>query len=183
MKSLQGHFLIASKFLADPNFNKSVVLLVQHNEEGAFGVVLNRPADSTVRDLWEKVSESPCENDGPVHVGGPVAGPLMAVHGDESLAEAEIVPGVFFAAQRDNLEKLLQQQEHPYRLFIGHSGWGPGQLENELKLGAWLTAPATVDLVFCEDSEMWRKVSEQVGASMLVDILKVKDLPADPALN
>ena len=183
MKSLKGHFLVASSHLADPNFAKTVVLLVHHDDEGAFGVVLNRPADSTIQDLWEKVSEAPCSNDQPVHLGGPVAGPLMAVHADSALAEMEIIPGVYFAAQRENLEKLLQQEEHPYRLFVGHSGWGAGQLENELKQGAWLTTPASVEYVFYTDLDLWTKVTHQVGAAMLADVLKLKDLPEDPRLN
>ncbi len=183
MKSLKGHFLIASPHLADPNFVKAVVLLVHHDKEGAFGVVLNRPADSTVRDLWEKVGQSPCESEQLVLVGGPVPGPLMAVHGDLALAETEIIPGVYFAAQRDNLEKLLQQQEHPYRIFVGHSGWGAGQLENEMKQGAWLTAPAKPEYVFYDETDLWKKVRDQVGASMLVEFLGIETLPQDPTLN
>lgn len=183
MKSLKGHFLVASSYLADPNFVKTVVLLVQHNEEGAFGVVLNRPADSTVQDLWEKVSEVPCDNDQPVHLGGPVAGPLMAVHADRSAAEIEIVPGVYFAAQRENLERILQQAEHPYRLFVGHSGWGAGQLENELEQGAWLSTPASAEYVFAPDPDLWKKVTHQVGATMLADVLRLKGLPKDPRMN
>jgi putative transcriptional regulator len=183
MKSLKGHFLIASPYLADPNFVKAVVLLVHHDKEGAFGVVLNRPADSTVQDLWEKVGQSPCESEQLVLVGGPVPGPLMAVHSDLSLAETEIIPGVYFAAQRDNLEKLLQQQEHPYRIFVGHSGWGAGQLENELKQGAWLTAPAKPEHVFYDDTDLWKKVRDQVGDSMLVEFLGIEKPPKDPNLN
>ncbi len=183
MMSLKGHFLIASSYLADPNFVQTVVLLVHHNEEGAFGVVLNRPADSTVRDCWEKVSDTPCESEEPIHVGGPVAGPLMAVHSDRSLAEMEIVPGVYFAAQRENLERLLQQGEHPYRLFVGHSGWGAGQLENELEQGAWLTVPASLEFVFLPAADLWKKVQNQAGAAMLGSMLHLANLPDDPRLN
>ena len=78
MKSLKGHFLVASPHLEDPNFTQSVVLLVQHDEDGTFGIVLNRPAESSLKDLWEKVTEKPCETDKRVHVGGPVPGPLIA---------------------------------------------------------------------------------------------------------
>ncbi len=183
MDSLKGHFLVASPHLADPNFVRTVVLLIHHNEEGAFGVVLNRPAQSTVQELWEKVGAGPCDSDQRVHVGGPVPGPLMAVHGDASAAEMEIVPGVYFAAQRENLEKLVGQQAHPYRLFVNHSGWGGGQLENELKQGAWLTLPATVEFVFADHLELWKMVTYRIGSAFWAASLGIRHLPDDPSLN
>ncbi len=183
MKSLKGCFLVASPHLRDPNFVHTVVLLVHHSEDGAFGVVLNRPTESTIKELWEKVGESPCDSDRPVHLGGPVSGPLMAVHSDASLAEMEIIPGVYFAAQRDHLEKLLQRSEQEFIFFVGHSGWGGGQLENELKEGAWFTAPATAEFVFQSEDDLWRRVTQQIGQSMLTDILRIKGLPRDPSVN
>ncbi len=183
MKSLKGCFLVASPHLRDPNFVHTVVLLVHHSEDGAFGVVLNRPTESTIKELWEKVGESPCDSDQRVHLGGPVSGPLMAVHSDASLAEMEIIPGVYFAAQRDHLEKLLQRSEQEFIFFVGHSGWGGGQLENELKEGAWFTAPATAEFVFQSEDDLWRRVTQQIGQSMLTDILRIKGLPRDPSVN
>ena len=147
MEYLKGHLLVASPHLLDPNFVRTVVLLLHHSKEGAFGVVLNRPADNTVKELWEQVGDSPCESERRVNVGGPVSGPLMAVHTDRSLREMEILPGLYFAAQRDNIEKLFRQHDHPFRVFVGHSGWGGGQLERELKGGSWLTTPATIEYV------------------------------------
>jgi putative transcriptional regulator len=183
MEFLKGYFLVASPHLTDPNFVRTVVLLIHHNEEAAFGVVLNRPTESTIKELWEKVGESSCELEDRVHLGGPVSGPLMAVHTDASLSEMEIVPGVYFAAQRDHLEGLLQQEGHEFRFFVGHSGWGGGQLENELEQGAWLTTPAMPELVFCNDDDMWRKVTQCIGQSVLADILKINKMPKDPSLN
>ena len=183
MKSLKGQLLVASAYLTDPNFVRTVVLLVHHDEEGAFGVVLNRLADITVSELLEKVGLPPFDSDQLVHLGGPVPGPLMVVHGDSALSEMEILPGVHFAAQRENLERLLQQEEHPYRVFVNHSGWGAGQLEDELKQGAWLTTPATSEYVFCEEPDLWKRVTILVGTSVLVDVLGIKHLPEEPGLN
>ena len=183
MDYLKGHLLVASPHLADPNFARTVVLLIHHSEEGAFGVVLNRPADNTIKELWEQVAETPCESDRRVNVGGPVAGPLMAVHTDRELAEMEIVPGLYFAAQREHLEELLGQRDHRFRLFVGHSGWGGGQLENELKEGAWLTTPATVEAVFGEEAGLWKRVAQGIGLSMLTSTLKIKHVPEDPSMN
>jgi len=182
-KFLKGHFLVASPHLMDPNFVRTVVLLMHHSDDGAFGVVLNRPTESTIAELWEKVGQSPCDSDQRVHLGGPVSGPLMAVHSDASLAEMEIVPGVFFAAQREHLEGLLQQHEHAFRFFVGHSGWGGGQLESELEQGAWLTTPASPDRVFCTDDDLWRQVTQQIGQTMLTEMLRLKGVPKDPLVN
>ena len=74
MKSLQGHLLVASPKLVDPNFFHTVVLLVQHNQEGALGLVLNRPLQTTVQEMWQEVGESQCEVDQPLHQGGPCEG-------------------------------------------------------------------------------------------------------------
>jgi putative transcriptional regulator len=184
MESLKGHLLVASPHLLDPNFVHTVVLLIHHSEEGAFGVVLNRPADNTIKDLWEQVGDGPCESDRRVNVGGPVAGPLMAIHTDQHLAEMEILPGVYFAAQRDHLETLLRQSGRPFRVFIGHSGWGGGQLEHELEEGAWLTTPASPDQVFDDDdADLWKKVAQHIGESMLASSLGIKHVPKDPTVN
>ena len=183
MDNLKGKLLVASPHLLDPNFVRTVVLLIHHSDEGAFGVVLNRPADNTIKELWEQVGETPCESERRVNVGGPVAGPLMAIHTDEELAELEIMPGVYFAAQREHLEQLLRQTERPYRIFVGHSGWGGGQLENELEEGAWLTTPATVDQVFDDDVDLWKKVAQHIGELMLTSTLKIKHVPQDPTVN
>ena len=90
MKSLAGNLLIASPFLGDQNFNKSVVLIIQHTEEGAFGLVLNRPTNFRMADVWDIVSDDePCPADAVIHYGGPVEGPLMALHTKRSRSEHE----------------------------------------------------------------------------------------------
>src|SRR5215469_11256802 len=96
MDSLQGHFLIASPQLQDPNFFRSVVLLVQHNDQGALGVILNRPLDMTIQEAWPQVSEEPCNAEGPLHEGGPCRGPLMVLHTDEPLSQLKVCDGIYF---------------------------------------------------------------------------------------
>jgi putative transcriptional regulator len=183
MKSLQGHLLVASPYLTDPNFARAVVLLIQHNDEGAFGVVLNRPGDKTVKELWEAVEEPSCDCRKQIHVGGPVSGPLMAIHTDSSLSEVEVVPGVFFSAQKEHLERLVETDPQKLKVFVGHSGWGSGQLESELKQGAWLTTPATAEYIFFDDEEVWKRVTRCIGNTMVVSALRLKHVPEDPSLN
>ena len=79
-KSLAGHFLVASRYLRDPNFAHSVVLMIHHDREGAMGVVINRPSDKSVRDVWEMIGNDPCDRDDLIFVGGPVPGPPGCRH-------------------------------------------------------------------------------------------------------
>jgi putative transcriptional regulator len=183
MSFLTGHFLVASPHLLDPNFVKTVVLLVQHNKEGALGLVINRPIDKNLQDFWREVGGGPCESRQPVFLGGPVPGPVMAVHRHADLAELEILPGVFFSASKPNLDALVAQTKHPYKIFIGNSGWGGGQLENEIGEGAWLSLSASSEYVFHESTELWHLVSRDIGRSMLESMLNIKNIPKDPRVN
>src|SRR5690606_1584174 len=135
-----GHFLIASHELRDPNFFHTVVLIVRHNEDGALGLVLNRPTKAQIKEVWRQVSDTPCCTDERLHVGGPVEGLLMALHCQPLLADLEIIPGVYYSADPDQLKELVQQTEGPLRFFVGYAGWSAGQLERELREGSWLVA-------------------------------------------
>jgi putative transcriptional regulator len=183
MESLEGHLLVASLQLADPNFARSLVLLVQHNEEGAIGVVLNHPLKKTIQELWREVGSAPCHSHQPVYLGGPVPGPLMSLHTQRNLAESEPAPGVFFAAKKHNLDALVLNEDPAYKVFVGHAGWGTGQLESELKQGAWRNVPATAACVFSTDDALWETVYRELGREVLKSILNVKDLPPDPTVN
>jgi putative transcriptional regulator len=183
MPFLTGQFLVASPHLLDPNFVKTVVLLVQHTKEGALGVVINRPIDKNVQDLWREIGGGPCLSQQPVYLGGPVPGPLMAVHGLAEAAELEILPGIYFSASKQNLDQLVAQTDRPYKIFIGNAGWGAGQLENEIEEGAWLSSPATPDSLFRESDDLWSLVSRHIGRTVLESMLNIKDMPEDPRVN
>ncbi len=183
MESLEKHFLIASPYMLDPNFQRTVVLMVQHSEEGAFGLVINRPTDKLLKDLWREINSSPCDSEEPVHLGGPVPGPIMAIHTDPELGDKEIIPGVYFTLDNSAVDRLVRQQEHRYKVFVGHSGWGPGQLEREMKVGAWLTLPATAEYCFHDQSEIWSVVTHAIGRDLLVTGLGLKRFPHDPTVN
>lgn len=180
---LQGHFLVASPHMMDPNFARTVVLLIQHDRDGAMGVVINRSIEKTIQELWEEVHEGHCDNRQPLNLGGPVSGPLIALHTDSELGELEVVPGLFFTAEKGHLEQLVQQEGLRLKMFIGHSGWGNGQLENELRQGVWLTVPASLEDFFHDEQEVWRSITRKIGKEMLVSMLHIKHVPHDPSSN
>jgi putative transcriptional regulator len=176
--------LLASPQLLDPNFAKSVVLLIEHNEQGALGVVLNRPTSKTVRELWQELGQPPCQSQRPVCLGGPVSGPLMAVHAAAELAEVEIVAGAYFSAKKQHLDQLVQRPDGTLvKLFVGHAGWGPGQLEAEIEQGAWHSMPATAENIFDEDPDLWQRLMQSLRGTELPALLKIKHIPADPRVN
>jgi len=184
MKSLQGHLLIAAPKLRDPNFFRSVVLLVQHDEQGSLGLVLNRPLDVSVRSAWKQLSQAPCEIDGTLHQGGPCEGCLMALHTDVEASDMEVTEGVQFSTTKDAIEHLVSHGHgRSVRLFVGYAGWSPGQLEAELADGSWLSLPADFDRVFDAKSHGWEHLLRKVSREALLQFMDPKIVPEDPRVN
>ncbi len=185
--TLQGCLLVASPRLSDAVFGRSVCLVVEHTaQNGAAGVVLNRPFISDVTPLWEQLTEGSHHTAEPprhLHFGGPVSGPVVAVHDQEALADAGNGEGVYVAAQADTLKKLVFVAPEHYRLVVGHAAWKQGQLEKEIREGYWYVLPAHPELVFSSDDEMWAKGMRQVGSLIVQAVTEVKHIPATPILN
>lgn len=182
-KSLEGHFLVASRYLRDPNFARSVVLMIHHNHDGAMGVVINRPSEKTVDDVWEMIGNDPCDRDDAIFVGGPVPGPLVAVHSLQPFAEHEVLPGLYVSTHRDALDLLVRRKDMPLRLYSGHAGWGSGQIEGELEAGGWLCTRATIDDVFADHETIWKTVTQRIGLEIMAPDLDLEHVPPDPSLN
>ena len=183
MSSLQGHFLIASPHLDDPNFIRAVVLMVQHDEEGAFGLILNRPLEHQLADVLTPEFGEEWDCDMPVFVGGPVPGPLIAIHNSEEFAEQAIIPGVFLSACREAMDALIQEPSCELKVFHGYSGWGGGQLEDELEAGGWLVSPASAEDVFSDAEELWARIARRINLDILSESMNLKHVPDDPSWN
>jgi putative transcriptional regulator len=157
MDGLAGCLLVAPAWMIDPNFAKTVVLLLHHDGQGAFGLVLNRPTGTTVAELWAQAAGGTCDVKGPIHLGGPVPGPLMALHEDPSRGESTPVDGLYATGEPKALGALLADPPVTLRVFAGYSGWGEGQLERELQDGAWVRTLARASDVFAPaDARTWR---------------------------
>jgi putative transcriptional regulator len=183
MDSLTGHFLVASPHLSDGNFNRSVVLLVKHDEEGAFGLVLNRPTTSRVKDVWREVAQETIETDQLIHIGGPVTTALVSLHTVKAAAEITALPGVHFSANPDHLHQVIHAKGKPFRFFSGYSGWGSQQLEGELEAGGWLVTNATADFVFANPDELWEQIVRVIADDILAPVVPKKHAPPKPGLN
>lgn len=133
MQTLKGHLLIATPHLRSPIFTRSVILIIDENEEGALGVILNQQISTTMTDLSGKIFVENFEWDKPISLGGPVASSLMMLHTNESLADQEIIPGVYITADGSKVQELIEQRSEPSLVVANYSGWGPGQLDGELR--------------------------------------------------
>ncbi|MCL4177094.1 MAG: YqgE/AlgH family protein [Verrucomicrobia bacterium] len=160
-RSLQGQLLLDGGNLTGSFFQRTVVLICQHDRDGAFGLVLNRKSDGKVGELI--VADMPeALRDQAVFLGGPVQASALSYLQSES---GEGASHVFSSVGLGHsLETLIELTETPtvgqqLRVFAGYSGWAPGQLEEELKRGAWVTHPATIELVFHRETDrLWREI-------------------------
>jgi putative transcriptional regulator len=183
MKSLQGYFLIASAKLLDPNFFHSVILVVQHDENGAIGLVLNQPTQMTIAQAWSQISQAPYENSALVHQGGPCEGPLMVLHARESAAQVAVLPGVYFSNQADSITSLVELDADPMRFFVGYAGWQAMQLESEIAESAWMVLPASAAEVFDAPADQWTVLTRRFQRSTAVANIDPKLIPRDPSMN
>jgi putative transcriptional regulator len=185
MGSLQGHLLIATQDLLDPNFARTVVLIAVHGEEGALGLIVNRETNLTLEQVWGQVSQSTCLRAGNVRHGGPVAGTLMALHDQRPLANLVVNDDLFVATELSAMELLAATDEGQALFYVGHSGWGPGQLENELAEGSWLVLPATSEYVFTELDHLasWKSAMTEFGRRQVQSVVPIKHVPDNPRLN
>lgn len=172
-ESLAGKLLVASPLIVDPNFARSVVLLLAHDGEGAMGLVLNRPSEAAAGEhvpQWAaRVTVPPV-----LFVGGPVERrAVIGLETSDEPVEPTSLPGV-------GLASLAESGGPPLRVFAGYAGWGPGQLEGELDEGAWVVSEARADDVVTGTPErLWATALRRLGGPYR--LLAV--YPPDPALN
>ncbi|MBW3607418.1 MAG: YqgE/AlgH family protein, partial [Actinobacteria bacterium] len=181
MDSLKGKLIIASPKLEDPNFARTVVLVTEHSDEGAMGVVLNRPSHAVVEDAAPTL-EGVVEHGELVHVGGPVqptAVTVLAEFDAPDRAAVMVLDDIGFMAAGSDLDEVAEVTRRA-RVFAGYAGWGPGQLDGELEREDWFVAPAGIDDIFNPDvDELWARVLARKGAHFAL----VARMPVDPSVN
>jgi putative transcriptional regulator len=179
--SLAGRLLVASTTLVDPNFARSVVLIGLHSEEGALGLVLNRPSNSTVASAVPQL-EQLIEDGEPVFVGGPVqssAVVMLAEFEDPTAAGLLVMGRIGLPAPDASLEDLAQATTRR-RVYAGYAGWAEGQLDAEIEAGDWIAQDALPDDVFSvEPEQLWSSVLERKGGQYAL----LARMPLDPSLN
>ena len=179
--SLKGQLLVASPTILDPNFRRTVVLMTEHGDEGAMGLILNRAAETTVGEAVPDLAW--LAGDDIVHVGGPVAPQSVVVLAEfeEPTQSALLVDDDlgFVPAEVEDTDALADGLGRR-RVFAGHAGWGPGQLAAEMEEESWIVEPAVREDVFTDDPEdLWSRVLRRKGREYAL----LSTMPADPSLN
>jgi putative transcriptional regulator len=180
-ESLRGRLLIASPALQDPNFRRTVVLIAEHGDEGAMGLVLNRPSEAVAEEAVPALAAL-IEPGGVVFSGGPVepqAVIVLAEFDDHEQAAAIVFADIGFVradADPDELPDLTRRA----RLFAGYAGWSGGQLEAELGEESWIVADPLVEDVFADEPQgLWSTALRRLGGRFAL----VATMPPDPSLN
>lgn len=180
MASLAGKFLLASKTLLDPNFARAAVLIVRHDDEGAFGLIVNRPMPVTVGHALGDTMEAAENVTDALYSGGPCQGPVFVLHGDPAIGGDTPLDDVFVTTDRDAIEALLLSQAEPIKIFGSYSGWSPSQLESELDEGSWVVCDATAGQVFSAEENLWSRLFSRAHLSKYV---RPEQIPDDPSVN
>lgn len=182
MDSLRGQLLVAGPRLIDPNFWRTVVLIVEHSDEGAFGLVLNRPSETTVGEAVPEL-EKLVDPEEPLFIGGPVQPSsviTLAQFGDVTDAAVRAFDDIGVLGTGGPPLDELADRVLVARAYVGHAGWGPGQLDSEFERGDWIPEPAIHDDVFSgSPGELWPEVLIRKGGSYAL----VARMPLDPSLN
>ncbi|MEP3479459.1 MAG: YqgE/AlgH family protein [Fuerstiella sp.] len=187
LNSLEGHFLLAANHLRDPNFFQCVILMLEHTEETAMGLIVNRPMSTKLNEALGDLG-SGSDQRSPLFSGGPVEDSSMFImHNcqDLSTSDRTICDGVYVSSSSDSFDHLIQEsveveQERLFRVYCGYAGWAGGQLEQEIDRGDWLTLPASSERVFKNDPyELWDNCMRELKAKHRI----LPQGPSDPLMN
>jgi len=166
-----GSLLIATASLWDTPFQQAVILILQSNPSGTIGVILNQPAGDEIKFAWRKLTGQNLDDRFLVS-GGPIDGPVFAIHQNHHLGEIEMPGGIFVTAQANKFKELVNLKNSPYRIAFGIAGWKPGQLQSEVNHGLWYcSGSSSADQIFSDPNNLWDEALVRHGRNILQDLL------------
>lgn len=180
MKPRTGRILISEPFLLDPNFQRSVILLTEHNDLGSVGFVLNQPTELNLTEAFQDIDGE----DIILYQGGPVElNSLHYIHSNKEIRNSvRVAHNIFWGGDIEEVKEGLRLgafDPKSFRFFVGYSGWAPGQLEGELEQGAWMVSELSSEEIFGNDTELWKTAVKKLGG----DDSLLANSPSDPHLN
>ncbi|UXE67797.1 MAG: YqgE/AlgH family protein [Chryseotalea sp. WA131a] len=182
LQPAKGRLLASEPYLPDPNFERTLILLTEHNEEGSVGFILNKPSESQIGDVMPDITNLRS----PVCIGGPVQqDTLHYIHRVSGVTDSiEVVEGIYWGGNFEQIMLLIetgQIEEWHIKFFLGYSGWSPGQLAEELKVNSWIVSNRlSEELIFETLPEvMWKKSLQNLGGRFSI----YSNYPVDPSMN
>jgi putative transcriptional regulator len=182
LKPSKGRLLLSEPFMGDYYFGRSVILLAEHNPEGSFGLILNKPVSKMLNEVAEDFPNLKT----PLYLGGPVEpNRLFFIHtlGDQISESIEVMKGLFWGGNMEDVLELSQLKKltpENSRFFLGYAGWGGHQMEDELKRNSWAVTMASANLIFTTKSDLlWKKLTRKLGS----DYRLWDKFPVNPNLN
>ncbi len=181
LKPSKGRLLISEPFMSDPNFQRSVILITEYNNEGIMGFILNHPLPFKIEDVLEDFPKFAAL----LYEGGPVSGDqLFFIHNQGNKIEdsIEITDDVYWSGDISQLKGMIHNKEispSDVKFFLGYSGWDKAQLDRELKSNSWFVQEANPSIVFDNDLDLWKKVVENSSKEISI----MAKFPLDPKLN
>jgi putative transcriptional regulator len=182
----KGQLLVSEPFLGDPNFERTVVLVCEHGDDGSFGFVLNKFTEVNLKDALEEINDLNASEDIKLYIGGPVEqNTLHFIHrlGDHIEGSILIAEGVWWGGNYEQIKTMLELNaisSQDIRFFIGYSGWGAGQLDSEVTEKAWIVADTVAEFIFLTPPDkLWREVLKNMGGKYK----EISNYPIDPRLN
>jgi putative transcriptional regulator len=182
----KGQLLVSEPFLGDPNFERTVVLVCEHGDDGSFGFVLNKFTEVNLKDALEEINDLNASEDIKLYIGGPVEqNTLHFIHrlGDHIEGSILIAEGVWWGGNYEQIKTMLELNaisSQDIRFFIGYSGWGAGQLDSEVDEKAWIVADTVSEFIFLTPPDkLWREVLKNMGGKYK----EISNYPIDPRLN
>lgn len=157
--------------------------MLQHTDEHSLGLILNRPTHFSLHKVVSMICEEKCVHDGLLHCGGPVDGPLMALHDQEIIGGTLCFDGVKVCTEQVELIKLFRCKGARLKLFDGLSAWGPGQLEEELQTGSWIVTDIDADETLSLEDDLWESLTRRVGLDILSVDEKIAESPSNAQWN
>ena len=185
MEKLSGKLLVASPehLQSKSELHRAVIYLFQDSPEGTVGVMLNQPATESVREVWQSIVKGREVPNSRLSIGGPLSGPVLAIHGIEDLGDLRFSNNIFAAATRDNLKRLIEQQSDPYRVFFGLTGWKDGELEREMDAGLWLTSEPKSEYILESHDDLWNDLLRDKSNRFLEQIIRTPHIPTTSLEN
>lgn len=178
----KGRLLVSEPFLPDPNFERTVVLLCEHNNEGSFGFILNKPSNLYVDQVMADIIDYPA----PLFIGGPVdQNSFHYIHKNENLSGAKkIGSGIYWGGDFEQLKYEISSGNASipdYKYFVGYSGWDVNQLDEEIKAGSWIVVNSlnSVTLFSLNTDQLWKQALNSLGGRFKV----YSNYPTDPRMN